>query len=108
MLYLRFCDFPYNLAYTIRSSDRYKKYNQKRGQLKKNRLRSVHQRSQVIQTHLQQVLPGENRKVFDKTASTRSQSIDNIKSSIDTIQNDIWEGDQSINKKKIKAGFKTI
>ena len=32
-------------------------------------------------------------------ASTRSQSIDNIKSSIDTIQNDIWEGNQSIHTK---------
>ena len=33
------------------------------------------------------------------SATTRSQSIDKIKSCIDTIQNDIWEGDQSINTK---------
>lgn len=33
------------------------------------------------------------------SATTRSQSIENIKSSIDSIQNDIWEGDQSINSK---------
>ena len=33
------------------------------------------------------------------SATNRSQSIENIKSSIDSIQNDIWEGDQSINSK---------
>ena len=33
------------------------------------------------------------------SATTRSQSIENIKSSIDTVQNDIWEGYQSINSK---------
>ena len=29
------CDFPDNSAYKIRNADRYKKYNQKRGQLQK-------------------------------------------------------------------------
>lgn len=48
VLYLRLeyilCDFPYYFTYKIRNAVRYKKYNQKRDQLKKIRLRNVHQR----------------------------------------------------------------
>ena len=50
----------------------YNEVRSEKGATKKNRLRSVHQRTQVhvIQTQLRPVIPGENRSVFDKTIST--------------------------------------